>query len=75
MIFKDLKENDLVYAYYQGEHYKTFKFIDWKDDKNILLFDLVYNENVVLTINNRNQSQISIQTSRGIVKLSTREWK
>ena len=74
MIFKDLQENNLVYAYLNGQLIRTYRFVKWLDDKRINLYDLEKLNDVVLTINNRNQPQISIQTSRGLVKLSTREW-
>ena len=75
MTFKDLQENNLVYAYLDGQLLRKYHFKKWLDDKRIQLYDLEKLNDVILTINNRNQPFASIQTSRGIVKLSTREWK
>jgi hypothetical protein len=75
MTFKDLQENNLVYAYLDGKLIRTYKFKSWLDDKRANLYDLEKLNDVVLTINNRNQPFASIQTSRGLVKLSTREIK
>lgn len=75
MTFKDLQENNIVYAYLNGQLLRKYEFKKWLNDNKMQLFDLEKLNDVILTINNRNQPFSSIQTSRGLVKLSVREWK
>ena len=76
MNFKDLKENDLIYAYSDNKLVKTFKFKEWFDfdNKRALNRCVIVSEDGacnVLTIGNVNQSICSI----GNKKISTRELK
>lgn len=75
MNFKDLQENNLVYAYLDGQLIRTYKFKNWLDNKRANLYDLEKLNDVILPVANRNQPQVSIQTNRGIVKLSVKEIK
>jgi protein tyrosine phosphatase len=75
MTFKDLQENNLVYAYLDNKLIRTYKFKNWLDNKRANLYDLEKLNDVVITVANINQPFASIQTSRGLVKLSTREIK
>ena len=75
MTFKDLQENNLVYAYLDNKLIRTYKFKNWLDNKRANLYDLEKLNDVTLPVVNRNQPQVSIQTARGIVKLSVKEIK
>ena len=76
MIFRELKENDLIYAYIDNKLVKTFKFKEWisfdnkRAENRAIIIDDKGTVNI-LTIGNVNQSICTI----GNKKISTKELK
>ena len=75
MIFRELKENDSIYAYADNKLVKTFKFIKFLTvdscKARIQVYDTEKLNNLILNVNNFNQSICSI----GNKKISTKELK
>ena len=70
MTFKELKQNDKIYAFKENKLIKTFEFKNWLDDKRACVCDTEKLNEAALTIHNKENIVASIQTSQGLIKLS-----
>ena len=70
MTFSEIKRNDKIYAFKENKLIKTFEFQKWLDDNKACVYDLDKLCEAVLTIHNKNNVVVSIQTSQGLIKLS-----
>ena len=70
MTFSELKKNGKIYAFKENKLIKTFEFKNWLDDNKACVYDLDKLNEAILTIHNKNNIVVSIQTSQGLIKLS-----